>query len=125
MVTNQRGIARGFMTEDDLERVHGFMSNFLKEHGIALDAIYHCPHEKYERCDCRKPEPGMLLAAKERFRIDPQRSYMVGDSPSDMEAGKRVGVVTVRISQDPDNDADMTFPSLLEFARHLQSARKV
>lgn len=124
VVTNQRGIARGFMTEEDLSRVHDFLRNVLKDKGVFLDGICHCPHETFENCPCRKPQPGMILEAVEHFRIDPAGSYMVGDSPSDVEAGRSAGVITVRISRDSDEEADMVFADLLEFARYLESAQK-
>jgi D-glycero-D-manno-heptose 1,7-bisphosphate phosphatase len=124
VVTNQRGIARGFMTEEDLSRVHDFLRNILKDKGVFLDGIYHCPHETFENCPCRKPQPGMILEAVEHFGIDPAGSYMVGDSPSDVEAGRSAGVMTVRISRDSDEEADMVFADLLEFARYMESAQK-
>ncbi len=124
VVTNQRGIARGFMTEVDLGTVHDFMRNTLKEKGVFLDDIYHCPHETFENCACRKPQPGLILKAMEEWGITKPGSYMVGDSPSDVEAGKRAGVTTVRITRDPDDDAEMVFPDLLEFARYLEDEHK-
>jgi D-glycero-D-manno-heptose 1,7-bisphosphate phosphatase len=90
--TNQRGIARGLMTEEDLAEVHRRMLAELDRAGVALDAIYHCPHDQDADCDCRKPRPGMLARAIERFDVDPARSWVVGDSPSDLEAGRAVGV---------------------------------
>ncbi len=87
IVTNQRGIGRGIMTSRDLEKVHGFLESTLGEKGIVLDQIFHCPHDESENCFCRKPRPGMLIAASRRFGIDLDRSYMVGDSESDVKAG--------------------------------------
>ncbi|MBI5250152.1 MAG: HAD family hydrolase [Desulfomonile tiedjei] len=120
VITNQRGIARGFMSEADLERVHSHMHSELQKHGICLEAIYHCPHEKSEFCDCRKPEPGMILTAGRDYDIDLSSSYMVGDSPSDTAAGRRAGVCSIRIGSDPDENAASAFESLLEFALHLK-----
>jgi D,D-heptose 1,7-bisphosphate phosphatase len=120
LVTNQRGIARELMSVDDLERVHGFMQSELKRRSMPLDAIYHCPHEKFEGCACRKPEPGMLLAACRDHGIDPSTSFMVGDSVKDVIAGKRAGVRTVRIADEDDSGADMVFPSLLAFALFMK-----
>lgn len=120
VVTNQRGINRGLMTEQDLETVHRHMEAELEKQGVVLDAIYFCPHRKSERCKCRKPEPGMILAAMGDLDIDPSGSYLAGDSRSDVQAGKSVGTKTVRIGEEDDSDADMVFPSLLEFAEFLQ-----
>ena len=122
VITNQRGIARGLMTEDDLARVHESMLAELKVWGIRVDGIYYCPHEEFEGCECRKPEPGMVLAASKALGIDLCRSFMVGDSPSDVAAGRRAGAWTVRISIEEDEDADYTFSSLIDFALFLRSA---
>jgi len=92
VVTNQRGIARGFMTENDLHEIHQKMQNELEKHGAQVDDIFYCPHNISDNCDCRKPEPGMLIEAKKKWDIDLDKSYIIGDSESDIEAGKRAGV---------------------------------
>ena len=120
LVTNQRGIARGLMSTDDLARVHGFMQSELQRNSVPIDRIYYCPHEEFEGCSCRKPEPGMLLAACSDYGIDPSTSYTVGDSAKDVLAGKRAGTRTVRIAAADDAGADLVFPSLLAFALFLR-----
>lgn len=120
LTTNQRGIAREFMTERHLRTIHDFMQSRLAPKGASLDAIYYCPHERDEGCSCRKPEPGMILSAVRDMHIDVSVSYMVGDSVADITAGRRAGTKTVRISDDTDEDADMTFPSLLQFVLYLE-----
>jgi D-glycero-D-manno-heptose 1,7-bisphosphate phosphatase len=107
------------MTEEDLADVHEYMKAELATGGVRLDAIYYCPHEQFENCGCRKPQPGMLLSAIRDLGIDPANSYMVGDSPSDIEAGRRAGTRTVRIASEPDETAEMTFASLRECAQFL------
>jgi D-glycero-D-manno-heptose 1,7-bisphosphate phosphatase len=124
LITNQRGIARGFMTTEDLQAVHYHMQNELEKSNAALDAIYYCPHEEHENCSCRKPEPGMILAASLNLNVDRATSYMVGDSSTDVAAGRKAGVATVRISPEPDESADLVFSSLLDFARYLERAAK-
>jgi D-glycero-D-manno-heptose 1,7-bisphosphate phosphatase len=120
VITNQRGIARGFMTDEDLADVHEYMQSELTAHGVQLDSVYYCPHEEFENCGCRKPDPGMILSAIQELGIDPAVSFMVGDSPSDVEAGHRAGTRTVRIAPEPDEIADFTFASLLEFATFMR-----
>jgi D-glycero-D-manno-heptose 1,7-bisphosphate phosphatase len=96
IVTNQRGIALGRMTEDDLAEIH---SRMLEQLG-PVDAVYHCPHDEGE-CDCRKPLPGMLVrAAEEVPGVDLARSVTIGDSESDMEAGRAAGTRTLLIGRD-------------------------
>lgn len=91
IVTNQRGIARGFMTEKDLEEVHQRMIEELERHGAQVDDIFYCPHDLSDNCDCRKPQPGMLIQAQKKWNIDFAQSYIIGDSDCDIEAGRRVG----------------------------------
>jgi D-glycero-D-manno-heptose 1,7-bisphosphate phosphatase len=124
LITNQRGIARGFMTSEDLDAVHNYMQKQLGKSNVAFDAIYHCPHEEFEKCSCRKPEPGMILAATSDLNVDRLTSYMVGDSSTDVAAGQSAGVATVRLGLEQDESADLVFSSLLDFARHLERTEK-
>lgn len=126
IVTNQRGIARGIMTEDDLETVHHFMNALFKDAGLTIDGIYYCPHDKKDFCNCRKPAPGMMLAAAKDLNIDLGLSFMVGDSASDIEAAKNAGVRSVMISPYlADCGADLVFQSLFHFAKFLQAKQFV
>lgn len=118
VITNQRGVARGFMTIDDLFSVHQHMLEELEKAGIVIDGIYFCPHETFENCDCRKPQPGMILRAALENDIDPAGSFMVGDSATDIAAGKKAGTRTVFLGK--DDEADLNFDSLLDFAVHLR-----
>jgi D-glycero-D-manno-heptose 1,7-bisphosphate phosphatase len=96
VVTNQRGIALGRMTMDDLEAVHAELVERLADADARVDAMFVCPHERNE-CDCRKPAPGLLQAALRRFGAAPREAVMVGDSASDVEAGLRAGTWTVQL----------------------------
>ncbi|MFQ5599802.1 MAG: HAD-IIIA family hydrolase [Candidatus Krumholzibacteriia bacterium] len=93
VVSNQSGIARGLLTEEDWHAVNARIQELLGEHGARVDAFYHCPHHPDHSgpCDCRKPEPGMLVRAGAEHRIDMRRSLMVGDAERDLEAGRRAG----------------------------------
>lgn len=113
VITNQRGIARKLMTNLDLEKIHTFMQEQLKKMGAHIDAIYTCPHEK-GTCHCRKPEIGLFLQAEKRYKPDKNHSYMIGDSQSDIIAGKRYGVHTVAISENESWCADYCCHSLYE-----------
>ena len=92
VITNQRGIGRGLMSETDLAAVHARMQSELGRAGAGVDAIFHCPHDIAEQCGCRKPRPGMLTRARRSFPVDPERSWVVGDSLSDLEAGRAAGI---------------------------------
>ncbi|MCZ6598581.1 MAG: HAD family hydrolase [Planctomycetota bacterium] len=99
VITNQSGVARGLFDEQRLAAVHRRLESELASLGARLDLILHCPHHPeigaapYRKlCDCRKPEPGLLLEAARRLDVDLSASWMVGDSERDIEAGRRAGV---------------------------------
>lgn len=110
VVTNQPVIARGEVTWEELNEIHNKMETLLGEEGAYLDDIFVCPHhpdkgfegERVEykiACGCRKPKPGMLIAAAEKYNVDLSQSYMVGDSESDMQAGKAAGCKCFRVGE--------------------------
>ena len=97
VVTNQSGIARGYLTEEALGRIHLAMRRELARFGAWVDAIYHCAHHPDDGCACRKPKPGMLLRAAEELSLPLGRCVMVGDKPLDVLAGKAAGMRTVLV----------------------------
>lgn len=104
VITNQSGIARGYFTEADLAEMHAHLASELARQEVTLAGIYYCPHhvdgvipELARVCDCRKPQPGMLLRAARDLGIDVAQSWMVGDILDDVEAGKRAGCRTVLV----------------------------
>lgn len=100
IVTNQRGIARGLMTERDLEEIHKRMLVELARLQASVDAIYYCPHEEGV-CDCRKPRVGLFRKAQQDFPdIDFSNSAVIGDSLKDMEAGTQLGSLTILIADE-------------------------
>lgn len=101
IVTNQRGVARGMMTMDDVSDIHERMCRELAKTGAHVDGIYVCPHES-GTCTCRKPEIGLFLQAEQEFEIDKCQSWMVGDSNSDVLAGQRYGIRTIQTKSLPD-----------------------
>lgn len=97
VVTNQRGIANGSMTEKDLADIHQKMLAEVERHGGKIAAIYHCPHEIADDCDCRKPKAGMFFRAAREHRINLRKSVLIGDSESDRHAGVAAGCETIVI----------------------------
>jgi D-glycero-D-manno-heptose 1,7-bisphosphate phosphatase len=97
VVTNQRGVARGFFTEADLAVIHERMIDETNRAGGKIAAVYYCPHE-IGQCLCRKPEPGLFLEAQRDFPdIDFPLCTVIGDSSSDLEAGAALGCRTIFI----------------------------
>jgi D-glycero-alpha-D-manno-heptose 1-phosphate guanylyltransferase len=118
IVTNQRGIGRGLMTEEDLHRVHDYMLSELRQSGVQIDGIYYCAINDNLHFD-RKPNPGLALKAKADFPdIDFAKAIMIGDKLIDMEWGRNIGTYTILIdpastpSTSEHPDIDWVCPSL-------------
>ena len=124
IVSNQQGIGKGLMNADDMTEIDKMMKKQMKLAGGRIDASFYSPHLDSDNNPDRKPASGMAFKARAEFpAIDFSRSVMVGDSPSDIEFGKRLGMITVRIANVDQHDtepADFQFRSLLDFSRQLQ-----
>jgi len=122
VASNQRGVARGFLSLAELEEIHQRMLAHLSAAGTSIDAVYFCPHDLEPPCACRKPAPGMLLQAARDHGIDLSASWIVGDSDIDVQAGKNAGCRTIRVLRQGmtvGNAADLTVGSLLEASEAL------
>ena len=99
VVTNQAGIARGYYTVADMRVLHEHLNALLGGYGAHIDAFYYCPHhpEFTGPCVCRKPAPGMLLAAAADHDLDLSRSWLIGDAAGDMGAGYAAGCRTILV----------------------------
>lgn len=102
IVTNQQGIGKGLMTEQDLANVHTYMCSILAEHSFTPDAIEFCPDLDGTNSPRRKPAPGMLFDAAKKLDIDLSTSWMIGDSISDAQAGKHAGTKTILVGDYSD-----------------------
>lgn len=126
VVTNQSGVARGYFTEEQLAVAHRRMKELLKAESAALDGIYHCPYlpgpdavvEAYrQESELRKPHPGMLTRAARELSLDLPASWMIGDAPRDVEAGRAAGCRTILLGDAASvrgPAADFTAPTLPE-----------
>lgn len=130
VVSNQRGIALGLYTAEDVRAIHDAFQSLLGVYGAHVDGFYFCPHDKAQ-CNCRKPLPGMFEQAASEFPdITAETSVMIGDSLSDIEFGRRLGVQTIFIEGNPKHCkpdvqsasdlADLRFTSLAEAVKALQ-----
>jgi D-glycero-D-manno-heptose 1,7-bisphosphate phosphatase len=132
VVTNQRGVALGRMSEADVAEVHARMAAAVQQAGGRVDGVFVCPHDVSERCGCRKPAPGLVGQALMRWpSIDPARSVLVGDSTSDMACarnasgpGPQIGRVWIGAETGAPSSiaSDAAFPSLADFS-HAVSDR--
>jgi D-glycero-D-manno-heptose 1,7-bisphosphate phosphatase len=95
VISNQSGVGRGLISRQAFEAVHGRFVELLGAEGVTLDGAYYCLHAPAEGCGCRKPKPGLVMRAARELGIDAALSYMVGDKPSDIAAGRSAGLKTV------------------------------
>ena len=99
VVTNQSGIARGYYTVTDMEKLHEFMAQQIVAAGGKIEKFYYCPHlpegkvaEYAVECDCRKPKPGLILRAFAEYDIDKDAAFLIGDKPRDVESAEAAGI---------------------------------
>lgn len=128
LITNQPVVARGNCTIDDLREINGRVEYLLGENNAYLDDIYFCPHHPHKGfknenkefkidCSCRKPKPGMIFKAAEKYDINLSESYMVGDSVSDVECAENAGCIPVLIENSGEKtEENLNVKSLYDFA---------
>ncbi len=128
VVTNQSGIARGFLTLGRLEEIHERFRQMMLAIGAPLAGIYFCPHAPGDGCDCRKPNLGLMRQASEELGFDMSRSFVIGDKDSDIEFGRRAAAVTMLIrkpGEPPSSTApDHVVANLREAAQIIASRRQ-
>jgi len=137
VVTNQSGVARGYYDEASVKTLHDYLQKEVEAIGGHIDGFYYCPHHpekgigKYKvNCNCRKPNPGMFLKAKEDLDIDFSKSIMVGDKISDVKAGIDLGMrsILVRTGHGVDEEKKIkdlmcdVYDNLYEFAINLKKS---
>jgi histidinol-phosphate phosphatase family protein len=101
VVTNQSGIGRGIFTLEDVRSFHSRLIRMLAKGNVYLrpNQFYICPHSPSEKCNCRKPSPGLILDAAADFNIDLKQSFLIGDKETDVSAGRAAGVATILLDR--------------------------
>jgi D-glycero-D-manno-heptose 1,7-bisphosphate phosphatase len=117
IVSNQAGVPKGFLTCDDLIHITSMSLKNLEEGGAAVDGAFFCLHQASDDCSCRKPKPGLLRVAADFFPTDFSRSYLIGDSLSDILAGAAVSCKTIYLTATSDPSVPATYQ-----ARNLAEA---
>jgi D-glycero-D-manno-heptose 1,7-bisphosphate phosphatase len=120
VVTNQSGVARGLIQEENIDKIHQRMQELLVPQKIQMDRFYYSPHAPDSNHPLRKPNPGMLLQAAKDLDIDLSQSFMIGDKSIDVEAGHRAGVRSILISDAHDEETMNADPDF--FAANLKQA---
>lgn len=122
VVSNQRGVSRGLVSYATLHEIESEIQNALGAHGHQVSAFRYCPHGLDEKCECRKPSPGMLRVAADELRLDLSRSWMIGDSDTDMQAGQAAGCRTILLAEEWRSH-ERTAASLIEAAEIIVAHR--
>ena len=95
VVSNQAEIGRGNLRPERLDAIHARLESMLAAEGASVDGIFVCPHAPEDHCECRKPAPGLALAAIERFGFDAAAAFVIGDHAGDMGMGRAIGATTI------------------------------
>lgn len=99
VITNQSAINRGLVTIETLNEIHNHLQKILKDNNTSIDDFYFCPHIPDENCQCRKPNPGMLIKAVQDHDIDMNQSFMIGNSLTDVQAAQKAGCKGILLNQ--------------------------
>ena len=124
IVTNQSGIARGYFTDKDFNKLTKWMLLEFKKNNIHILDVLHCPHGPYSDCKCRKPKPGMFLTAKNKYLIDMDKSWMIGDKESDIKAANDAGIKNTIIVKN-GNNIDYTKSLSKFFIETIDQSKKI
>jgi len=132
VVTNQSAVARNLISFKELDQIHEKLKADLKKHGAYVDAIFYCPHhpnyngpnvnrDLIKDCHCRKPKPGLLFDASKKMNIDLHKSYLIGDTERDIQAGREAGCSTIGVKTGKNIERfnahpDYIFETILEAA---------
>jgi UDP-glucose 4-epimerase len=125
VVTNQSGVARGYYGKSDVDALHRRVSADLRRRGVTLDGIYVCPHGPAAGCECRKPEPGMLLRAARELGLDLASSFMIGDKAADVLAARRAGVSPLFVRTGHGGSEEKRLPAGVRRFESLGDAARV
>ena len=130
IVSNQSAVGRGLMTREELDAITARMLRAIRRAGGDIQAVHYCTHRPDENCDCRKPRPGLLRDVARKFNLDLQRTWLIGDKLTDVQAGNAVGCRTVlvktgvapeadRVKPDQPDTPDFVAEDLLDAVRHI------
>jgi D-glycero-D-manno-heptose 1,7-bisphosphate phosphatase len=124
IITNQSGIARGYYTEKDYQKLTQWMLRKFNEKNIKILDIFHCPHGPDSTCFCRKPKPGMFLEAKSKYNINMKKSWMIGDKETDILAANSAGISNTILLID-NSSKDLTKSESDFFINSIEQLKEV
>ena len=109
IITNQSVVGRGLASAQTVAQINHYLLERIHVSGGRIDGLYHCPHTPDDACECRKPRPGMLLQAARELSLDLTRSWLIGDSLTDLQAGIDAGVLPILVATGRGQE---TFPQM-------------
>ncbi|MCS7077483.1 MAG: HAD family hydrolase [Bacteroidia bacterium] len=123
VITNQSGIARGLFNSNQLEEFNTYLQSLYVQKGIWIEDFFYCPHlpQITGECLCRKPKSLLVEKAIAKYQVDVKNSYMIGDNPRDVIAGKNVGLKTILIHNEPHSHADYHFETLVDWYKNMKN----
>jgi len=128
VVSNQSGVGRGYFPESAVHAVNARVADLLRAEGVTIAGWYHCPHAPDDRCACRKPADGMIRQASADLGLDPTRSVMIGDKPSDVELAHRIRAIGILLETGHDAnggaEATVVCATLIDAAAFVLEAVK-
>jgi D-glycero-D-manno-heptose 1,7-bisphosphate phosphatase len=127
-ISNQSGISRGFLDEEDLRKIHARVAELLDQKGVHLEDIYYCPHHPDDNCSCRKPGTGLAEDAARKHCFNPRDSFVIGDKKSDVLLGHNIGATTFFIKSgkeeadrvQEESNPDYVVEGIFEAARIIE-----
>jgi len=102
VITNQSAINRGFTSHENLSEIHSKLQKFLQNNNTQIDSFYYCPHTPKDNCNCRKPNPGLILRAADELKINLEKSWMIGDNQTDVDAAIKSGCKYFKINSNSE-----------------------
>jgi D-glycero-D-manno-heptose 1,7-bisphosphate phosphatase len=122
-ITNQAGLAEGLITWDEFNKINAKVLELIAPSSITITETFVCPHSEQDNCECRKPNPKLLLDAAKKYNIDLHESWMIGDRPSDVMTGVNAGTKTILVKTGVPTvesaEATTTVPTLLEAIAYI------
>lgn len=125
VATNQSGIARGYYDLPMLERIHSKLTDELAKVGGEFQEIFFCPHHPDENCGCRKPQPGLFYQIADKYPVNLQDTYFIGDTKTDVEVAEQVGCKPILILSEKGNKALQAYPELKQIQQFPDLAAAV
>jgi D,D-heptose 1,7-bisphosphate phosphatase len=123
IISNQPWISKSKLTKEKVEDIFQSVKTKLEKLGITITDYFYCPHQHSDNCDCKKPKPGLILKAREKYNIDLEKSYIVGDMDSDILLGKNLNIKTILVKTGRGKDFLDTNPDFI--IENLNSVKSI